>query len=332
MNQEVNAQDVSVNADELWNQVEKDRSTIADDQDTQSIAKDEVKTDEQVNEAPKAKPEVTNSDDPLSSLPEPTRKLIEQIQAKSAEQDKLLREAGQKLATAHGTIGNLNQKLDESLRTLNQVKPMLDAVTEKEAAKEKAELDAKAAENAEKRRALRENLEGTDVAEYLDMVLADVKPKEEPAKPIQTEAKPEVPPQVQPQTSAEADEIKAKFQQLESERARLEIERDLSDLHPGWKKTVGSTEYDAWTKLQTTEIQQKINNASTVGEADKYLTQFKKHQEDAAKVAQVEAERQARLRRNEVVDGHGTAARGESDDPNDLWEKVQRDRQKARAA
>lgn len=286
--------------DELWNRVSSDRATLAAD-------------DVDIPQEQHAQSEASEAD-PLMGLPEPTRKLIADIQAKTAEQDERLRDAGQKLASAHGTIGNLTKKLDDSLRTLTQLRPALDAVE----AQEKARTETAASEAEEKRRTLRENLEGTDIVEYIDMVMADVKPKIEVNKTVQQ-------PVQQPVQQVEEPV------DVESLKTRLTAERELSDLHPGWMALSKSDEFLNWRKSQPKEIGE-LAYSPKVEDADKMFTLFKQQKEGAAKIAQVEAERNSRLRRGEIVQGRGTQQQGESADPGDLWDKVTRDRAKASAS
>ncbi len=296
--------EAAVAEDALWNQAQKDRaSTQADgagpDAGTKQVA-------------------VQQGDgktvDPLAGLPEPTRKLIEQIQAKTVEQDKALKEAGQKLATAHGTIGNLSKKLDDSLVALTQMKPVLDAVQ----IEAKAKADTASAEREAKRKERRERLADLpDVLEELDDIRADAKPvvKQKPEAEVKPEVKPE-----------------AKTQQLPEDReVRLVLERELSDLHPKWIEMVRGKEFKDWHTTQP-EAVQALSQSDDIADADKLLTLYKKHKEDAAKVAKVEADRQTRLRRGENVQGSGTAQQGGESSVDALWEKAKRDRAAAKTA
>jgi hypothetical protein len=253
--------------------------------------------------------------DPLAGLPEPTRKLIEQIQAKTVEQDKALKDAGQKLATAHGTIGNLSKKLDDSLAALTKMKPAVEAVQ----VEAKAKADAAAAEREAKRKERRERLADLpDVLEELDDIRADAKPaakiEPEPKVEQKTENKPE------PQVELPADR-----------EARLIAERELSDRHPKWMEMVRTKEFKDWQAAQP-EAVRALSESDAIDDADKLLTLYKKHKDDAAKVAQVESERQARLRRGENIQGSGTAQTGAAPSPDSLWEQAKRDRAKARAS
>lgn len=290
---EVKPEEKPLTPEQLWEQASKDRSP-----DPQQ-------------DAPIEAPAESGAPDILAGLPEPTRKLIEQIQAKTSEQEAALKEVGQKLARAHGTIGNLTAKLNDSMRTLTAMAPTVDAV----AAREKAEAAAKALEKETKKQELRNQISDVlpGVTEYLDLVAPDVKPE---AKP---EPKPE---EQQPQQPAESPE---------ELKARLTRERELSDIHPKWLETVQSNDFRAWKKVQPADIQ-ALMASDEVADAAEVLTMFKKHKEDAAKVAQVEAERQARLRRGETVQGSGSAQSGEAPSADALWEQAKRDRAKARAA
>ena len=272
--------------EELWDQVQADRALTQADDAVEGQA----------------------GEDPLAGLPEPTRKLIEQIQAKTVEQDANLKDVGQKLARAHGTIGNLTKQLGDSLKTLTQMKPAIDAVQ----AKEQAEADAKQAEKLARKTQLREELADIPgVVEYMDMVIPDVKPE------------------VKPEPKAEPTELPA------DREAMLIAQRELSDRHPGWMALTSKTapsgkDFQQWKAKQPDDIQ-ALAESDDVADADKMLTLFKKHKEDAARVAQVEADRAARLRRGESVQGRGTALQGEDTSEDALWDKVTRDRAKARA-
>ena len=280
-------------ADALWDQAQKDRaSTPADD-------------------AAPAQTAALETVDPLAGLPEPTRKLIEQIQAKTAEQDKALKDAGQKLATAHGTIGNLSKKLDDSLRTLTQMKPAVEAVQ----AEAKAKAEADAVEREAKRKERRDRLaDMPDVLEELDDIRADAKPAE-----VKVDSKPEPKPETEP------------AEPFAEREARLIAERKLSDRHPKWIEVVRGKEFKDWEATQP-EAVRALSASDDINDADKLLTLFKKHKDDAAAVAKVEADRQARLRRGENIQGTGTAQAGEKPSTDELWEKAKRDRAKARAA
>jgi uncharacterized coiled-coil protein SlyX len=233
--------------------------------------------------------------------------LIKEIQAKTAEQEKSLKEANQKLATAHGTIGNLSQKLNESLKDLTRIKPVLDQA---ESTKKADEATAKAAKEA-RRTELKEQLSDVpDILEYVDMVVADVKPAAEPDKPA----------------AAKAEESPEEI------RAKLTAERELSDRHPRWIETIRSTEFVAWAAKQPDDIK-ALGASDDIDDADKMLTMFKKHKEDAAKIAKIEADRKERLRRGENIEGAGPAGSKGSDPSTDgLWNKVKRDREKARSS
>lgn len=273
--------------DELWTQAQTDRNKA-------QAGNDEIVDAE-------GKP------DPLASLPEPVANLVKEIQAKQAEQEAALKDTGQKLAKAHGTIGNLTQKLNKSLQDLQRVQPVIDDVEQKR----KAEQDAAKTAKEARRKELGESMaELPDVKEYIELMVGDAKPpeKEAPAKPA------------------------AEVETPEMREARLVAERELSDRHPKWIETVKSTEFKTWLEKQPEDIK-ALGASDSVDDADQMLTAYKKHKEDAAKVAQVEAERQERLRRGEKVEGErGSASKDGDTSPDALWNKAKREREKSRSA
>lgn len=285
-------------AEDLWAQAQKDHASTPAGE---SVVVTEV--------APKVAPGA--APDPLAGLPESTRKLVEQIQAKTAEQDATLKAVGQKLATAHGTIGNLTKRLNDSLVTLNQMKPTIDAV---EATKQ-IEAKALVATKAARRKELREQLSDFPVViDYLDEMM----PPEAEVK-LEPEAKPEA------RTAAPAAELPA------DREARLIAERELSDLHPKWIEIVRSEAFRSWREAQPAAIQ-ALGASDNPADAAEMLDAYKQQKSDAAQVAQVEADRQARLRRGESVPGRGTAQQGEVPTPDALWEQAKREHAKAKAA
>lgn len=272
--------------DDLWNQVNEDRSAAGDEEDSG-------------NEG--------NQENPLAGLPEATQKLIKDIQAKTVEQDSLLKEANKKLATAHGTIGNLSQKLNENLKEFARIKPVVEKV-ESTAKAEEAEAQAKKAARIKE---LGESMdELPEIKEYLDLQLSGIKTAE-PAAP-------------------KADDKPAE-ETSEHIRVRLTAERELSDRHPKWIDTIRSTEFQTWLSKQPDDIK-ALGASENVADADTMLTTFKKHKEDATEIARVEAERKERLRRGETVEGVGPGSKGGDPSKDGLWSKVKRDREKAHSS
>ena len=204
-------------------------------------------------------------------------------------------------------MNNLTQKLNQSLQQMTRVTPIIDEVEKTK----KAEQDAAKAAREARRKELDESMsELPDVKEYIDLVTTDVKPVE---KPVQTQAQPdqETPEQL---------------------KARLTRERELSDRHPKWIETVKTDEFKTWLQSQPDDIK-ALGASDNVDDADTMLAAYKKHKEDAAKVAQVEAERQERLRRGEQVGGNrGSATKDGDNSPDALWEKAKREREKANRA
>ena len=288
-------------AEELWTQAAKDRSSTQADETP--APQETVKP-----ETPQATPE-----DPLASLPEPTRKLVEQIQAKTAEQDNALKEVGQKLARAHGTIGNLTKRLQDSLETLQKMQPTVAAVE----ARQKVDAEAAAMAKEEKKKQLREKLADIpDVLEYLDAVVPDEKPA----------AKPEIRPEPKPQQVAHQVEQETPQEGVPSKEL-MNLHLELHRKSPGWEAKRDSEEFKAWLPKQSEEVRKKASSYN-VDEAADVIKAFDKYTQDAAKAVQVEADRQARLRRGETVQGSGTAQTGTAVTPDSLWEQAKRDRAK----
>lgn len=281
--------------DESWAQVIADRAAApADDA---PLVEEPVKVDPA---------------DPYAGLPEPTRKLIEGLQSSVNEQAGTLKKVNQALATAHGTIGNLKQRLDASQVQLQTIAPVVESVE----AQKKAAEEAKLAEKAAKRKALRERLNDLpDVAELMDELLPDEPPVVKP------EPKVEVKPEIKP------EEVKTVAPDRE---AQLIAERELSDLHPGWISLVKTPEFKTWVEAQPDDVRQ-LSASDDIADAAKMLTAFKKHKSDAAKVAQIEKDRQARLRRGESVQGRGSSSGDVDGSDGALWNQVTRDRAKAQA-
>lgn len=280
--------------DELWEQVGKDRAATPAEE---VVVPDETDT----------------AADPMAGLPEPTRKLIEGLQAKTTEQETRLHKVGQQLATAHGTMGSMKQQLDASRVALEKIAPTIASVE----ATNKAEADAKAAAKATRIKEAREKLnELPEIADYLDLVLpADAKPAmtEKPA-----EVKAEKPEKIEPE-SLDPDE-----------RRVLILQRELSDKVPGWIKKRDSAEFKAWLPKQNADIHAR-SNSWDVDEAASVFEAFEKHQSDAATVADVERQRQERLRRGEGVQGRGSSTGDVDTGPDALWNKVKRDRAREKA-
>lgn len=299
--QQSDTPEAPIEDDVLWAKAQKDRaSTQADDAGPSAEAKEGAHSVDGM------------TDDPLAGLPEPTRKLIEQIQAKTVEQDESLKTVGQKLATAHGTIGNLRKQLDDSLATLRQMQPTVEAVK----AQEKEKADTAKAEMAKKKAEVRERLSDLpDVLEYLDMVApADEKPA--------VEQKPEQIPEQKPEPAREAPS--------QDEVTVIKLQNALHQKVPGWVQKRDSKEFQEWLPTQSEEIKRRAESWD-VDEAASVFQSFDKHMNDAAKVARLDADRQARLRRGETVQGSGTAQTGTDASPDSLWEKAKRDRAKARS-
>lgn len=257
--------------------------------------------------------------DPLADLPEPTRKLVESLDATVKEQAARLHEVGQKLATAHGMMGSMKQRLDASQAELQKIAPTMAAVE----AQTKAAEQAKAADIAKRRDLLRSKVKeypdilGEGVPEdeldsYLDAVLpADVKPVEA-AKLEKREEAAEV------DTGPTKEEI-------------LQLQVDLADRVPGWRGISKSSEFQAWLPKQPADVQAKagswdVNDAASVFEA------FNKQKSDATEVARVEQDRANRLRRGETIQARGSSTGNVDTSEDGLWNQVKRDYAKAQSS
>lgn len=295
--------------------------------------------------------------DPLQGLPEQTRKLLQGLDLKVRHQDEETKRIRQQLATAHGTIGNLKQRLDASQAMIGRITPTVDAVE----AQKKADLDAARAAKEEKRKELREKLtDFPEFVEYLDMELADVKPvtAKESAVATQGNGTQQAGGNGQQQPANQGTELP------QDREARLIAERELSDEHPKWKATVNSKEFldfayaggppdderAALAKLHEANPDEaakyyaqyarkypqwyqkygRLVMSNDVSDASAVLTAFKKHIDDSAQVAEVEADRQARLNRGESVTGRGSTGNTDATSDNALWEQAKRDRAKLR--
>lgn len=82
----------------------------------------------------------------------------------------------------------------------------------------------------------------------------------------------------------------------------LILQRELSDRVPGWQQIKETPEFKAWLPAQNAEILAK-SESWNVDEAADVFKAFEKHKSDAAKVAQIEKDRQERLRRGKGVQG-----------------------------
>lgn len=289
---EGNNEQVKTTEDQLWEQVNQDRATRAAEED-------------QVIPNPAA---ASDANDPLAALPEPTRKLIQEMDEKLKTSGEQLAILDRKFGTANGIIGNLKQRLDESQAKLKEVEPIIHAT----AATRKAEAESEAAEREAKRKAAREAISelSPEFVEYVDMVVADVKP------PVQPKPDP------LPAQSAQPDKNQIDV---------LNMQLDLSDKAPGWRKTKQEPEFVAWISAQPMDVQQKVNGWN-VDDIASVFNDFAKHKSDAVTVAQVEKERKERLSRGSSIQGRGSSVGNVDLSADAAWEKVKRDREKSRAS
>ena len=309
-------QETPATEDELWNQVQQDRSTPpAEDA---APAADEKPA---ATEAPPATetPEPPAAADPLAGLPEATRKLLEGLQTKSASAEEALKQAKRQLATQHGVAGSLKQQLEKTQAKLQEILPTVQAVEDERKRKAKEDADAK----AKKRDELRESLGDRDpeLLEYLDEVAKPADEKPQTVEPVKTEPNIEQPVIEQPKTP---DEM--------SREKRLELMVALSEKVPGWMQTRETPEFKAWTQGTGKAVYQAKIGSWDVDEVAQVFTAFTKHQTDAAQVAKVEKERQDRLRRGEGIVPRGSSTGNVDTSDDALWEKVKRDREKLAAA
>lgn len=280
--------------DELWAQVNQDRATRAADSDQIPPDQDEA------------------AKDPLAALPEETRKLIEGLDEKVRKSEEQVAILDRKFGTANGIIGNLKQRLDESQAKLKEVEPIIHAT----AAIKKADADAEAAEREAKRKAAREAVSelSPEFVEYVDMVVADVKP----VVPVQNQPMQNQPEQ-QKQVEAQGDRSQVDI---------LTMQLELSDKAPGWRKTKETSEFAQWLSSQPVDVQAKARG----WDVEEIASVFNGYQKDSATIAQVEKERKERLSRGTTVQGRGSSVGNVDLSADAAWEKVKRDREKLRAS
>ncbi len=289
--------------DALWNKVQADRTAEAD----------------VVDQAPPEGAAEQGKADPLAALPEPTRELIKGLETRITAQEEENRRTRQQLASAHGTIGNLKQRLDASQVTLQKIAPTAEAMEADRAAQAKKDADAKAARRAELLTRMGD-MTGLSAEELAELGL-DAKPaaEEKPAAKEEPEKKPEA------ETGGDEESAEEKIKVLT-------LQRELSDRVPGWIKTRETPEFKAWRDGPGKEIFAAKASSWDPDEVAEVFKAFDKHKSDAAKVAQVEKERQERLRRGENPQGRGSSTGDVDLSPDAAWNKVKRDREKARAS
>lgn len=288
--------------DALWNKVQADRAAPADvDHAPPEGAKDEGKAD------------------PLAALPEPTRELIKGLETRLTAQEEENKRNRQQLASAHGTIGNLKQRLDASQVQLQKITPTTEAIEAERVEKAKKEAEGKASRRAELLGRMGD-MTGLSTEELAELGL-DVKPaaEEKPAPKPEPEQKP---------AAAETDD----GQSADDKIRVLTLQREVSDLVPGWLKIRETPEFKAWRDGPGKPIFTEKAGSWDPGDVADVFKAFGKHTSDAAKVAQVEKDRQERLRRGENPQGRGSSTGDVDLSPDAAWNKVKRDREKARAS
>lgn len=319
----------AVSDDKLWDQAKKDRAATSDASVEQPTPSGAAATPAPAKKEPAAPApaaaapqpvSATPSDDPLSGLPEPTRKLIEGLQAndaaRAAEQQKLRRE----LDTAHGTIGSLKQDLQKNRE---QLQPTVDAVT----AASKAADAEKLATERKRVEAARAKLADLLDPEELDLLLP--LPKEKPAEPVSAQAPAPAPaapaapaaaaPAPAPQPAPSAPAAGPAPEVVTALHEAMEL------VHPGWRQTRESPEFKTWFNTAPDEVK-ALSKSWSAADTAKIFDAYKKHTKDAAEVARLEADRNERLRRGEGPQGKGSAAPGAPASDDALWERAKRDR------
>ena len=292
--------------DALWNKVQADRTAQAGEGDQTPPEGAQVQTQEQ------------GQADPLAALPEPTRELIKGLETRVAAQEEEAKRTRQQLASAHGTIGNLKQRLDASQVTLQKITPTAEAMEAERAARAKKETEEKEKRRAELRGRM-SDMVGLTEEELAELLPADAKPA--------AEAKPEP----KPADAATPEPAKANGESADDQIRVLTLQRELSDRVPGWIKTRETPEFKAWRAGPGKSVFEAKAGSWDPDEAAEVFKAFEKHKSDAAKVAQVEKDRQDRLRRGETPQGRGSSTGDVDLSPDAAWNKVKRDREKARA-
>lgn len=321
--------------DQLWKQASKDRAASSPVDDAPVVttppgaaaSSAPAPAKEPAAAAPASPTPAPSPDDPFAGLPEPTRKLIEGLQANDARRDSEMRTLRGQVDTAHGTIGSLKQDLQKSQERLTTMQPTVDA----------AATAAKAAD-AEKLIAERKRIEAarTKLADLLEPEELDLLlplPKEKPAEPAPAAAASATPSPTPTPTPAPAP-----AQPVPSQRASpapevvAALHEAMEIAHPGWLETRKSPEFKAWFAAAPAETK-ALQDSWSAKDTAKIFDGFKKHQADAAEVTRLAAERDGRLRRGEGPTGRGSAAPGApASGPDALWEQAKRDREKQRQA
>jgi len=269
--------------DELWAQVEQDRATRA------ASGSD--------NE-----PQEANADDPLASLPEPTRKLIQGLDEQVRKSNEQLAILDRKFGTANGVIGNLKQRLDESHAKLKEVEPIISAAeTARRAAAESA-----AREREQRRIEVREAVSdiSPEFAEFVEMAVDDVR--------------------VKPAQEAQAPAVNPDKEELEEAKLLLAMSQKV----PGWWSTRELPEFKKWVSEQPAEFREMAENTRDVGDLASVFAGFDDHKKAAAQISQVENERKERLARGSSIQGRGSSVGNIDLSVDAAWEKVKKDRAK----
>lgn len=301
MTQDANAEVVKGQTEEQlakdWDQVKQDRQEGAPHTDAEPVVE-------------------AQAADPLAGLPEPTRKLIEGLKKQVDDGEGRFKDMGQKLATAHGTIGNIKQRLDASQAEVQRIKPLIKTVEDAEKVKTDQAKQAKATAVTE----LRERLaDFPDFLAYMDIIAPPADAKPAAATPvIETEAAPQA-------------ETKPVTQDPQPTQEVIDALREsLEERCPGWEAKRRSKEFNEWFATQADEVKARLESWK-VKDSASVIEAFDKHVKDSATVAAVSTDRQERLRRGGGMEGRGGSQADGAGDPDSLWNKVKGDRKRERA-
>jgi hypothetical protein len=230
-------------------------------------------------------------------IPESTQKLLDEIdRLKEAvtKQGSEIQTVGKHISTINGVFGNMKQQVAK-------IAPTVEAVEAERLAVKQAVLDAANAKRAE----LRERVsEIPDLVEYIDSVM--------PAKPEDTKP-------------ADKSSDDADIEQLKMDKEIAILQGQLSDVVPGWRTIRKEPEFQKFLETNPTLKKIALESLDVTESAGVFQT-YKEQKDAAAKVAQVEKDRQERLRRGETPQGRGTTNASNGDD-GDAWERVKKDRE-----
>lgn len=327
--------------DQLWDQAKKDHAAgtaaaaIANATDSDATAtptptastatptptpSTSTPTPAQTTSTPTPTPAAT---DPLEGLSEPARKLVTELQTSVRSQAEQIAKAQRSIDTANGTLGNLKQDLTKSNE---RVQPVIDATAAEKQRTEAAKVEAQRKVVMSARDKLKDLLEPEELDALFPLPpekptptptpVATATPTPSTATPTPTSSTPT------PTPGPSADPDKGVQQRLQS---------DVALVHPEWLKERASAEFKQWFPTAPAEIQ-ALAGSWKATDTIKIFDAFKKHKDDAAEVARLEAERQSRLNRGggpQTRGGSGASGAAGAGDP---WEQAKRDRAANKAA